>query len=197
MRGGDRRICRSVSGFSLLELLFVLALVAGLVAATLGAYHSINQADSLDTAVQEVSDLLTEARGDAMTQNISVEVRLYDVPGTGDANPAYRVMQLHGLKNGASPLFLPDSVVLDTTEAHSSLIAANTEAPTPDASDSRLNAQTRVFHFLADGSTDLNSTAEWFLTLRPATSSDPAHFPTDWACLSLDPTTGRVQIFRP
>jgi hypothetical protein len=94
-------------------------------------------------------------------------------------------------------LDLPAAVVMDATAAHSTLIGANGEAPTPDATDGLLNGQTRVFHFLPDGSTDLNPAMVWSLTVRAATQSDPAHFPNDWACLVIDPPTGRVQIYRP
>jgi hypothetical protein len=92
---------------------------------------------------------------------------------------------------------LPAWVVIDATPAYSSLIAENPQIATPDASDARLNSQTRVFHFLPDGSTDLNPATNWFMTVRAATQSDPAHFPSNWACVQVDPTTGRPQIYRP
>jgi uncharacterized protein (TIGR02596 family) len=191
------------AGFSLLELLLAMALVAALVAATLAAYASITQATALTAGAQELSDLLTEARDDAVAKNTTVEVRLYDVPGQGATTADYRVAQLYWINSDGTtpaigaPLFLPTAIVIDSTAAHSTLIANNIEAPTPDSADSRINAQTRVFHFLADGSTDLPATQSWFLTLRSTNQSDPAKFPGNWACLTLDPTTGRVQVFRP
>jgi hypothetical protein len=97
----------------------------------------------------------------------------------------------------ATPLLLPAWIVIDATAAHSPLIAENTNAPPPDASDPRLNSNTRVFHFLPDGSTDLNPATNWFMTVRAASQSDPAHFPANWACVRVDPTTGRPQIYRP
>lgn len=174
-----------------------------LTGAGLAAYSGIIQATRISTAADAINDLLAEARADAVTQNITVEVRLYDIPGSADPTPAYRAAQLHWLKPDGShpainnPLFLPVSVVFDSTVQHSTLIAGNPITPTADAADPRMNAQTRIFHFLSDGSTDLAPGTSWFLTLRAATQSDPAHFPGNWACVTLDPTTGRAQIFRP
>jgi uncharacterized protein (TIGR02596 family) len=187
-----------VRGFSLLELLFALALVAGLAALGFEAYGVFSQSAALTTGADAVSDLLAEGRDDAITQNITVEVRIY-----ADASGAYRVAQLHWLKSdGTRPalrpaLFLPSSVVFDATAAHSSLIAANPDTVAPDASDPRVNGLTRAFHFLSDGSTDLDPAGKWFLTLRAVMQSDPTHFPGNWACLMIDPATGRVSILRP
>ncbi len=205
-RPGGRSRCRKFRlsrGFSLLELLVVLALIVGLAAVSLAAYSSMMRAAALTTGAELVSDALTEARQDAMTQNLTVEVRLYDLPGPGQSASAYRALQLHALKpDGTTPplralLNLPTGVAFDTTPLHSSLIAGKTDLPTPDAGDPHLDGQTRAFHFLADGSTDLLPTEAWFLTLRATTQSDPAHFPSDWACVTVDPTTGRIQVFRP
>ena len=185
-------------GFSLLELVFALALVAGLTAIGLKGYGVFSQAAALTTGAEEASDLLAEGRDDAITQNITVEVRLY-----ADAGGVYRAAQLHWLKSDGTrpalrpPFFLPTSAVFDGTAAHSSLIAANPDTVGPDAGDPRVNGLTRAFHFLSDGSTDLSPGAKWFLTLRAATQSDPANFPSNWACLMIDPATGRVSILRP
>ncbi len=93
-------------------------------------------------------------------------------------------------------MILPDSVVIDATASHSSLVA-NTPAPAADPADPRLNAQTHCFHFLPTGATDLAAPGPWQLTVRAAASSDPAHFPANWDCLTLDPLTGRAQVYRP
>jgi len=150
-----------------------------------------------------LSDALTEGRTDAVAQNTTVEVRIYDLPPQPGAAPVYDALQLHWLKADgttppvARPTLLSAWVVIDATAAHSPLIAANPQTATSDASDTRLNSGTRVFHFLPDGSTDLNPATNWFMTVRAATQSDPAHFPANWACVQVDPTTGRPQIYRP
>jgi uncharacterized protein (TIGR02596 family) len=190
-------------GFSLLELLLVMVLMATLFALALGGYTSMAQATALTSGAEMINDALSEARQSAVTQNCSVEVRFYALPSQANSPPSYEALQLHWLKaNGTTPplgllAVLPISVAIDATSTHSSLIGANNQTATPDATDRRLNSETRVFHFLPDGSTDLNPATKWFLTVRAATQSDPTHFPSNWACVEVNATTGRVQVYRP
>ena len=194
---------RFPGGFSLLELLIVLALLAGLIVLALNGYSALAQASAITTGADMLSDALTEARQSAVAQNTTVEVRIYDLPPQPGQAPAYDALQLHWLKSdGTTPpvthaLILPAGAAIDATPEHSPLIGSNHQTATPDAIDSRLNSDTRTFHFLPDGSTDLDPAAKWFLTVRAAIHSDPAHFPSNWASISVDPTTGRVQIYRP
>lgn len=189
--------------FSLLEMLLVMAVLAGLVVLAMEGYSATVQAAAVTTGAEMISDALTEARTSAVAQNTTVEVRIYDLPPQSGASPVYDALQLHWVKADlttppvASPLLLPAWIVIDATETHSTLIAANTNIPPLDTGDTRLNSQTRVFHFLPDGSTDLNPATNWFMTVRAASQSDPAHFPSNWACIQVDATTGRAQIYRP
>lgn len=189
-------------GFSLLEVILVLAVMAILIAFALTGYSTLVNASAITTSADTISDHLTDARAIAIAQNITVEVRLYVPTATGGPS-VYSALQLHRLKSDgtaspvAKPVFLPASVVMDATAEHSPLIGANSQTVTPDASDTLLNAQTRVFHFLPDGSTDLNPSTNWFLTIRAATSSDPAHFPSNWACIRIDAVTGHIQMYHP
>lgn len=189
--------------FSLLELLFVLAIAAALTAAGLAGFASMMQANALSTGADRLQEALGAAQHAAMTQNVTVEVRFYAVPGPDGTGSFYRAVQARALNadgsiTPVSPIMtLPVSVTIDPTPAHSPLLGSNTEAATADKSDPLLNGQTRVFHFLPDGSTDLDAATSWFATLRAATASNPAQFPSNWACVSLNPTTGRVQIYRP
>jgi uncharacterized protein (TIGR02596 family) len=199
----DFKIPTRAPGFSLLEMLLVLALVTGLAFLAMEVYSATIQAAALTAGADMLSDALTEARTSAVAQNTTVEVRIYDLPPQPGAAPVYDALQLHWLKADgttppvANPVFLSSWVVIDATPAHSPLIAANSQTVTPDAGDERLNGNTRVFHFFPDGSTDLNPATNWFMTVRAATQSDPAHFPSNWACVQVDSTTGRPQIYRP
>ena len=190
-------------GFSLLEMLVVLALAAAVFALAGSGYSAMMQSTAVTTGAALISDAFSEARTSAMAQNTSVEVRIYDLPPQPGAAPVYDAVQLHWIKSDgttppvAGPVLLSAWVAIDATASHSTLIGSNPQTATPDASDARLNSQTRVFHFLADGSTDLNPATNWFMTVRPASQSDPAHFPANWACVQVDPTTGRPQIYRP
>ena len=193
----------SLRSFSLLELVLVLALVAAVAAMAMEGYSALMQSTSVTTSADMLGDALTEARASAVAQNTTVEVRIYDLPPQPGAAPVYSALQLHWLKaDGTTPpvagaLLLPAWVAIDATASHSTLIGSNPQTATPDASDARLNSQTRVFHYLPDGSTDLNPATNWFMTVRAANQADPAHFPSNWACVRVDPTTGRPQIYRP
>jgi uncharacterized protein (TIGR02596 family) len=194
------RAHRSSSGFSLLELVLAMVVALLLFSLAFAGYSRLAESAAIDAGAQGVNDLLTEARQDAIAQNTSVEVRIYALPG---APTAYGSLQLRWIEaNGTTPpaapaLILPVLVVVDATPVHSSLVTANSQTPVADPTDPRLNALTRCFHFLPDGSTDLASTGKWLLTLRAASRSDPANFPANWACLEVDPVTGRTQIYRP
>lgn len=181
----------------------VLAVLAILIAFTLTGYSTFVNASAITTSADAISDALIDARASAIAQNTTVEVRIYNLPPASGGASVYNALQLRWLKSDgttppvAKPVFLPASVAIDATAEHSPLIGANSQTVTPDASDTLLNAQTRAFHFLPDGSTDLNSSTNWFLTLRAATQTDPAHFPSNWACVRVDAITGHVQTYRP
>jgi uncharacterized protein (TIGR02596 family) len=194
---------RSPRGFSLLEL--VLAMVVGLVVLFLGmaGYARLVDSAAIDAGGQMVNDLLTEARQDAVSQNTAVEVRLYDTTPAPGQPTAYGSLQLRWMRSDgttppASPLLvLPQAAVIDATPSHSSLVTLNAETPTADPTDPRIDALTRSFHFLPDGSTDLAASGKWLLTLRALAQSNPARFPANWACVEIDPVTGRAQLYRP
>jgi uncharacterized protein (TIGR02596 family) len=195
-----RAACHS---FSLLEMVMVLVLIAVGFALAVEGFSVSMRSTAVTTGAAMISDVLAEGRSDAVAQNTTVEVRIYDLAPQAGGAPVYDAVQLHWVNaNATTPpanavLFLPAWVAIDATPAHSPLIAANTNVAPADASDPRLNSQTRVFHFLPDGSTDLNPASNWFMTVRAATQSDPANFPSDWASVQVDATTGRAQVYRP
>ncbi len=180
----------------------MLVLLAAVAVLGFEGYAATMQGAAITAAADQISDTLNEARAAAMAQNTPVEVRLYDHILQPGAAPVYNAIQLRWVKPDqstppVSPLVtLSPWVALDATAAHSPLIA-DTPAVASDASDPNLNADTRAFRYDADGSTDLTSGKSWFLTVRAVTQSDPARFPADWACVAVDPATGRAQIYRP
>ena len=196
MSGGHRR------GFTLLEIALVLVVIAVITGIGFESYTFSMQGAAISAGADDVNNAFSEARAAAMSQNTPVEVRFYDHALQSGATPVYNAMQLRWYKpDKTTPavsqvVTLSTWTVFDATSAHSSLIAS-TQAPTPDATDLNLNADTRAFHFYPDGSTDLAAGTTWCLTVRAATQSDPAKFPTNWACVSVDPATGRAQVFRP
>ena len=184
--------------FSLLELVLVMALALAVGFLALGGFSRIIEGGAINTGTQMVADCLAEGRQDALAQNMPVEVRLYAKSSAG-----YDALQLRWREpDGTTPpaamaVILPSAAAIDATVAHSTLVTTNTAQPAPDSTDPRLNARTRCFYFLPDGSTNLAAGVSWTLTVRAATQSNPAQFPSNWACLALDPATGRAQLYRP
>jgi uncharacterized protein (TIGR02596 family) len=180
-----------------LELILAMTVAALLICLSVAGYTRFIEATAIDGAAQMVNDVLTEARQDAVTQNKTVEVRLY---AASDGN-AYNALQLHwvesdGTMAAAAPaVILPQAAVIDATPGHLAVATTHPDAPAADPTDPRFNAQTLCFHFLPDGSTDL--AAEGMVTIRAATQSSAAKFPSNWACLQIDPLTGRTQVYRP
>jgi uncharacterized protein (TIGR02596 family) len=188
-----------VRAFTLLELMLTMGIVALLSFISITGLSRLIEANAIGSGAQMIQDCLAEAQQDAIAQNTTVEVRLY-AAASGDA---FNTLQLH-LRNAdgttpsiAPPVLLPASTVIDDTPVHSSLVTTNAQTPSPDPADPRLNAQTRCFHFLPGGATDLATPGPWTLTVRAASQSNPARFPSNWACVTLDPVTGRAQIYRP
>lgn len=198
MNGVPRRFVSS-SGFTLLEIVLALAVALILVCLSVFGYTRVIESAAVESGGSLVDDAFTEARQDAVTQNNTVEVRLY---AAADGK-IYDALQLRwhdtdGTTPAIAPVvFLPSAAVIDATTLHSSLVTTNAEAPAADATDPRLNHFTRCFHFLSDGSTDLAVPGPWMVTIRAASQSDPAHFPANWVCVEVDPQTGRSQIYRP
>ena len=197
------RLPTRARGFTLIEVILVLALTTILILLSLSYYTAFINSTAIATSADVVSDVFMDARSSATAQNTTVEVRIYNLPTSSGGASTYGALQLRWLKPDGTtppvmkPVFLPSSVAIDATAEHSPLIGGNTQTATPDTSDLLINSQTRAFHFLPDGSTDLNSSTNWFLTIRSATQSDPAHFPSNWACVRVDAVTGHVQTYRP
>lgn len=193
----------SCRGFTLVETVIVLGVIASLMVLSMAGYMSAAKANAITTAAALISDTLVDARGYAVAQNTTVEVRIYSLSQLPGAAPVYGAVQLRWIKSDGTtpaiikPVLLPTGIAIDATAEHSPLIGANSQAATPDTSDALLNSQTHVFHFLPDGSTDLSPATNWFLTVRSAAQSDPARFPDNWACVRVDAATGRVQTYRP
>jgi len=186
--------------FSLLEMLLVLALLAVAVVLVMEGYsRRFRRAPRPPGGM--ISDALTEGRSDALAQNTTVEVRIYDLPPQPGATRF--TARCNSTAQGgrttppvASPTLLPAWVVIDATPGAFPLIAANSQIREPDAGDTRLNSQTRVFHFLPDGSTDLNPATNWFMTCARRPNRDPP------VSLQLGVHLGRChhgtpQIYRP
>ncbi len=73
-------------GFSLVELLMVIAMLAILTALVMPAVSGISRGYGLTTAGHSVVNALVQARQAAMTRGYPVQVRIYKLPGYSQPN---------------------------------------------------------------------------------------------------------------
>ena len=100
------------AGFTLVELLVVMALMVIMVGLVAPAVNNIGQANSLSGGGRLVGNLLTIARSEAINQRTRVQLRIVTKlqSGTDDLSVHYRKMSLWKLaQSGASGSYVPIS----------------------------------------------------------------------------------------
>ena len=208
-------------GFTILEMLMVMEIIAIIAVFTLPATTGILQSSNLAQGGQVLADQIALARQYAVSTNHSVEVRFYrfadpenvgeklNDPGTG----AYRAVQMFEvLDSGTNALGklqrLPGPIIVDSGVYLSTLLQADTSASAPlTKAGSELSYQlptvdsnyvSSSFRFLPDGSTDLAKSKTWFLTLHHRNLKDPSlSLPADFITIQIDPYNGKIQSYRP
>lgn len=211
-------------GFTILELLVVMALITILAALTLPSISSVTMGSSLSVGGDKLQGFLQSARQSALAQNHQVEVRFYQYPDLsqpGESIASSSTWHFHGFQmfqisdsGSATPLGklqkLPQGIVIDANPTLSSLLT-NTKTFTPplDPQVSLPNIGTSyncsAFRFRANGSTGLSISPPsppgvWCLTLHSLLvpgSDNLSSLPTNYITLQIDPISGAVVMFRP
>jgi len=191
------------AGFSLVELLVVLAIVAILVVITLPSLSSALTASKLNSASQIVADSIGQARQEAVAKDRDVQVRFYKV-ATGQLT-GWRALQVVRVEQTASgstlvPVtkvkLLPDGVIISPTAALSALLTADSTISGTVNLPEYGTTSYAGFYFLPSGSIEnALSSANNFLTLQSATASGSP--PSDYSTLQVNPVTGKVTVYRP
>lgn len=207
---------RKSSGFTLVELLVVITVIGTLAALSAPAFRSVTESTHLTSAAGILADHLNLARQTAITRNLPVEFRLYQV-GSG-ANAPYRMVAVVIPDGGdtvpewvSTPKLLPGSMIVDTANANafSSILTPGSasQAPYsrsaedgPEVPAAARNLPFIAFTFRPDGSTDLNPdpTEPWTLSVRSERATPAGDRPANnFITLLLDPVLGRVRPFQP
>lgn len=193
------RTCR-LAGFSLVELLVVVAVIALLMSLSGVALNSLGGSASLAPAGQLLEAGIALAAQQASARNEPVQLRIYK-----DLDPP-RVATV-SLADPSAPVFLgkvlslPDAVVFEGGSTYSNLLGAGVANGTESnsAPGAVRGAAWRGFTIQPDGRTDLAlASAPWSLTLKARNAPSAGTLPAaNFVTLVIDPVTSAVRMFQP
>jgi len=179
-------------GFSLLELLVVIGILAMVSTLAMTSLSGIRRSSAISTSASQVLDYLATGRQLAMTLN--KPVRIWFCPGeTNDYMLLYR--STNGTDYNISAereLKLSEHVALSKNPTWSSLFAGS-----PGNETNRGRGAGYSFRYMPDGSTDLSSGTAPTLTLLNRTDKDSSTLPANYFTLQIDQQTGTIRTFRP
>jgi len=220
------RMKTSCAAFTLIELLVVVAIIGALAVAIVPGVRGVSDSYSLTAAADQVISTINLARQTAIARNRPVEVRIYELRSLSQgAKKSYRLVgAVIPEPSDASrdewvdrPRPLPNGIIFDdgsNNDEFSTLITSagsgNNDIPgkvngvASGVPDVVREADYIKFSIRSDGSTDLNPSGAagndpWTLSLRVErdTSGDSTRPSNNFITLMLDPTIGRLKVFRP
>ncbi|WP_166442519.1 Verru_Chthon cassette protein D [Phragmitibacter flavus] len=197
---------KRTKGFTLVELLFVVAIVGLLTTVAVASVSGALASQRLSTAMRQLSADLHQATMLARKENLPVELRFYQLPpATQPGAMAWRAYQI-GLLNGwdaeGNPRVnfptemqrFPEDVVLMPDAQYNSFQGqpVHQNASTGPAADAPY-----VSYFIhSNGATTLPLHAPAVLTLvRETTKGIPATLPKDFRSIVIDPQTHQSRTY--
>lgn len=187
-------------GFSLVELLVVVALLGIMTALVLPAFQSVGTAQNVTRGGQLVADQIVLGRQLAASKNREIEVRFVTLSDEGP--PAFRAVQLWMAdESGENPApvsrleKLPQGILVSPEAELSPLLDADSAVAGSADFPGVGTLEYRGFRISASGVLGTGvTTTNNFLTINSArdTNSPPANFFT----LRVNPVTGRLTEYR-
>jgi uncharacterized protein (TIGR02596 family) len=199
------------NGFSLIEMLLVIAISVLLASMSFPAYLSISKAGDLSNSANLMIDDLNLARQTAVSLNRQAELRIYRLSTVSNASDSeYRAVRVFIYDQGgtsATPYglirYLPGNVIISNNASWSSILQLSGSSATNESFNGSDSTGTyEAFRFRPDGSTDLpalaSSSTSYTLTLVPNTSvNQTGSLPSNFFCLQINPATGIINTYRP
>lgn len=195
-------------GFTLMELLVVMVIIAILGYAVVGSFRHVGQGNKISQAASQVSSFLDLGRQIAMSENQRIELRFFQVSDVTNNLTAYTHLQLYRVDLN-QPLDrianLPVGIEITAEPLFSSLLSnGNPLGGTQPKVGAYTNAPYKSVMFRADGSTHLSPDGPsptdplWTLTVIESNKpASPTALPDNFATIALDPVTGRPTTYRP
>jgi len=204
-------------GFSLVELLTVVAIIALLAVLITPAINSISSGTSLTVSAATVTDTLNLARQTALSKNRPVEVRFLKVPAAnrtvadGASNFVYRAIALYQISDSGPVelsriIYLQPNIQLSDSDTFGTLLKYLPVSTMPVRAIDPAGAtfSYSYFQFRPDGSTNLSAQAPaaggdaWHTMIYSANTPPKGTTPPkNYITLQLDPLTGRTRTFQP
>lgn len=179
------------AGFSLVELLAVIAIMTVLFSLAMLAFNSVAASTRLQSAGDALADLLIFARQRALTRSTTTEVRLTQgADGKWRTGLIYEIKGTNETRLGRQVRF-PDGVCVLTNQDLS-----------PLAELSPTNASLRSIRYQPNGEPLLSaqlaaSPRQAFLTLGFDRDATAATAPANYVSIAVNPYTGQVKAYRP
>jgi uncharacterized protein (TIGR02596 family) len=203
---------RSAAAFTITELLAVVGIMVVLIAMFAPTANTILRGSNITQASDLLGGQLALARQTAAVDNRNVEVRFYaardpEAPGKTSELRSFQIFRIED--DGTAKALgkvqqLPTAVIISSDTTFSTLVS-------PDRSKSFSSTDPQVsipragtlydayyFRFRPDGSTDLDPTLKWYLTVYNETDKPTAGSPPpNYATIQIDPISGDIMTYRP
>ena len=191
------------AGFTLLELLVVLAIIGMLLGIVVPAVGSLLEGSNLTRGGQLVADQINTARQIASARNRTVEVRLVKL--TNVSAQGYSGLQLWSIDaNGAtSPISrlyaLPQQVVISEDASQlSRALGKAAKGKMPKFPVETADADYAAFQIRSSGvvTPRIDMGSFYFAVVRAASATDTT-LPKNYVTIQVNPNTGTTLIYRP
>ena len=181
---------RRRAGFSLIELLVVVAILGLMVTLLVPALGSIVSGRNLELGGSQVVDSLSLARQIAMSRGRRVVWEM-----DAGTNGLYRIMEFKGgtWQPASRIQTLPENIRPDSSTANSTLFSDAIKAPcTNNFSNSTASVASVIsITFRPDGTTLLPPDLENSLRLKHTQATN------NWFIITVNGVTGKTQVYRP